>query len=155
VILPQAVCDAIRVEVEANKSVETGGILLGFVDEDRRAVVVRATGPGPKATKSATGFDRDVEFVQAELKRSAKELGQRGLYLGEWHSHLETDPEPSGRDIMSMCGIAAAQNYATRCPIMLIAGLDTQTGKVAVLKTWAFPLSGRVFPIEHEVVSAS
>jgi integrative and conjugative element protein (TIGR02256 family) len=155
VMLPQAVCDAIRAEVEANKSVETGGILLGFVDEDRRAVIVSATGPGPKATKSATGFDRDVEFVQAELERSAKEHGERGLYLGEWHSHLETDPEPSGRDIMSMSGIAAAQNYATRCPIMLIAGLDTQTGKVAVLKTWAFPLSGRVFPIEHEVVAAS
>ncbi|MHC4401374.1 MAG: ThiF family adenylyltransferase [Planctomycetota bacterium] len=152
VVLSEAVREAIVAEVESSLLVETGGILLGFIDQDRKAVVVRATGPGPNAKKSATVLERDVEFVQAELERAAKEFGRRGLYIGEWHSHLESEPEPSGRDIMSLCGIAETPDYATRCPVMLIVGLNPKTGKVATLKSWSFPVSGRVYPVKLEVV---
>jgi len=151
-VLSEAVRAEIVSQVELSVSVETGGILLGFVDDERKAVVLRATGPGPKAKKSAAQFERDVDFVQAELGRAAEEFGRRGLYIGEWHSHLEAEPEPSARDIMSMCGIAGASNYATRCPITLIVGVDTETAEVVTWRTWSFPVSGRVYPIEHEVV---
>jgi integrative and conjugative element protein (TIGR02256 family) len=152
VVLTESVRDAIVSQVESAIAVETGGILLGFIDDDRKAIVVRATEAGPNAKRSATGFERDVQFVQTQLDQAAKKFGHRGLYIGEWHSHLEVEPQPSGRDIMSMCGIAEAPNYATRCPIMLIAGLDTKTGKVATMKTWTFPFSSRVYPIELAVV---
>ncbi|NQU25652.1 MAG: ThiF family adenylyltransferase [Candidatus Nealsonbacteria bacterium] len=151
-VLSEAVRAEILSHVHLSVSVESGGILLGFVDDERKAVVVRATGPGPKAKKSAARFERDVDFVQAELEQAARDFGRRGLYIGEWHSHLNAEPEPSGRDIMSMCGIAEASNYATRCPIMLIAGIDIDTAEVVTLRTWSFPVSGRVYSIEHEVV---
>lgn len=151
VVLREDAREAIVAEVESTPSTETGGILLGFVDQDRHAVVIRATGPGPEATKSAGGFDRDIEFVQGELQKAASELGNRGLYVGEWHSHLDADPEPSGIDISSLCGIAKASNYATRCPVLLIAGLEVKTGRVAKLKTWSFPIGGPVYPVEHTV----
>jgi len=108
--MTEEVRDAIITEVQSSISAETGGILLGCVDDNRRAIVFRATGPGPKAVKSRSGFDRDIEFVQSELDKATRELGSRGLYIGEWHSHLEKAPEPSPRDVMSMCGIAQSPN---------------------------------------------
>ncbi len=154
VVVREDVRDAIVAEVESTPSTETGGILLGFVGQDRHAVIIRATGPGPRAKKSAGGFDRDIEFVQGELQKAASEFGSRGLYVGEWHSHLDADPEPSGIDISSMCGIAMSSDYATRCPVLLIAGLDIKTGSVAKLKTWSVPVGGRVYPVEHTVDSS-
>ena len=99
-------------------------MLIGYVDEARRAVVLRATGPGPGVERSATLFSRDVPFIQAELERAVAELGERGLYLGEWHSHLEAEPSPSPTDIGSLFGIASAPNYLTRCPVMIVVGYD-------------------------------
>ena len=87
----------------------------------------------PKAIKSATKFEKDIEFAQAELERLATELGDQGRYIGEWHSHLVVDPEPSGQDVGSLTGIAEASNYATRCPVMLIAGFDKEKKEVEKL----------------------
>jgi integrative and conjugative element protein (TIGR02256 family) len=126
--------------------------LIGFVDEQHTAVVMEATGPGPNAEKSKGGFARDVGFAQSELDRATREMGSKATYLGEWHSHLEPSPEPSPRDIASMCGIAIAPNYLTRCPVMLIAGLNTATRQVEALRAWAFPVGGRIYPIENEVL---
>ncbi len=152
VLLSEEARTAIITEVQSSISLETGGILLGHVNNNRDAIVLRATGPGPQAAKSPIGFDRDVNFVQAELEKAAQKLGPQCLYLGEWHSHLDTDPEPSVRDITSMCGIAQASNYATCCPVLLIAGLDRNTGKVAALKTWCFPLTGRIHSIPNDEI---
>lgn len=153
VVLSDDALRKITAEVESSVTTETGGILVGFVDNQRRAVIVRATGAGPNAIKSLTNFERDVEFVQGELEKATTRLGSRGLYVGEWHSHVELDPEPSERDITSMYGIATAPNYATRCPVMLIAGLEPESGVISHLKTWVFPVGGRVYPVEHEVLS--
>lgn len=149
VVLSDEAREFITAEAQSSISMETGGILLGFVDAERQAVVLRATGPGPKATKSSSCFDRDVDFVQGELQKAMKELGSKGVYLGEWHSHLDPDPQPSPRDITSMCGIAAATNYATRCPVLLIAGINPKTAGIAALKSWSFPLGGRIYPIDN------
>jgi integrative and conjugative element protein (TIGR02256 family) len=153
VALTEEARDAIMTEVHSSVSVETGGILVGCVDDNRRAIVFRATGPGPRAVKSPTEFDRDIEYVQSQLDKASRELGNRGLYVGEWHSHLEKAPEPSARDIMSMCGIAESPNYATRCPVLLIAGIDRESAQVSTFTTWCFPLGGRVYAILHEVLS--
>jgi integrative and conjugative element protein (TIGR02256 family) len=129
---------------------ETGGVLIGYVDDIRRAVVLRATGPGPDAERSATIFSRDVPFIQAEIEQAAAELGERGLYIGEWHSHLEAEPRPSPTDIRSLFGIASAPNYLTRCPVMIIAGYDPAAEKVAGLFAWSFPVAGRMYSIRLE-----
>jgi integrative and conjugative element protein (TIGR02256 family) len=152
VVMNQEVRNCIAAMTEESSNSETGGILIGTIDDQHRAVVLRATGPGPGARKSKEGFARDVEYVQAELDRLTRETKWQAVYIGEWHSHLESDPQPSTRDIDSMSGIAAAPNYLTRCPVLLIAGLDTKTQQVAALKTWAFPIGGRMYPIANELL---
>ena len=153
-VISIALSEEVKTEIiaitQASPKAETGGVLIGYVDERRRAVVLRATGPGPEAEQSATIFSRDVPFVQKEIERAAAELGERGLYVGEWHSHLEAEPQPSLTDIRSLFGIALAPNYLTRCPVMIIAGFDPAAHRVAGLFAWSFPVAGRLYPIGLE-----
>jgi integrative and conjugative element protein (TIGR02256 family) len=140
VVLSASAQAAIVAESEGSLCLETGGILIGSLDPDTgRVAVVRATGPGPAAERSSTRFDRDVAFVQDQLDRASAELGAEGAYVGEWHSHLVPVPFPSATDVESLAGIASAANYATNCPIVLIAGLDAAGGKVTAIRSWAFP----------------
>ncbi len=84
--LPDAVREFIYSEVTSSPIVETGGILIGRRD-GTTAVIVRATGPGPKAVRTATRFERDVDFVQQQLDiESSKDPSN--VYIGEWHSHF-------------------------------------------------------------------
>ena len=149
VLSPAARGDIIAL-TENSSDAETGGVLIGYVEDSRRAVVLRATGPGPRAERSEALFSRDVPYIQAEIERAATELGEKGLYVGEWHSHLEVTPSPSVTDIDSLFGIASAPNYLTRCPVMIIAGLDPVEKKVAAVLAWSFPVGGRMYPIHVE-----
>ncbi|MBI1349459.1 hypothetical protein GC163_24605 [bacterium] len=136
--LPQSVRETMVAEVVSSPATETGGILLGRLDGSK-AIIHRATGPGPNAVRTPTKFERDLEFSQQELEAEVSN-GNGNIYLGEWHSHLVAVPEPSGRDVLSMTGIAEAANYATDCPVMLICGLDPQTQNVGDIKAWVFPV---------------
>lgn len=138
---------------EKSPDKETGGVLIGFLGKGNRAVVLAATGPGPKATRTATLFRRDVRYVQAKLDEAGAQLGPRGVYVGEWHSHLTADPQPGAMDMDSLFGIARVPNYLTRCPVLAIAGLDRATGKVATVRTWAFPIAGRIYGIPYKLAS--
>ena len=105
----------------------------------RNLPINRATGPGPKAVRSATRFERDVEHAQKELDMDSTN-DPSNVYIGEWHSHLVATPVPSGRDVLSLTGIAQSSNYATDCPIMLICGFDKEKSSIGELKGWAFPV---------------
>lgn len=146
--------DEVRVkivsEIESSPTAETCGILIGYVDEQRQAMVLGAPGPGPTAVRSTSICHRDIEHVQVELDQAAEELGDQGAYLGEWHSHLVPEPDPSPTDIESLVGIAHAPNYLTRCPVMIIAGLDPETGRCASLCAWAFPVGRAMYPVPIE-----
>ena len=151
VVLAEEVRREIIRIVEGSPDVETGGILIGYV-KDKTAVVLRCTEPGPHAVRATAEFRRDVGFVQSELDRAAIELGDRGLYVGEWHSHLVEVPQPSARDIQSLFGISLAPNYLTRCPIMLIAGIKTADTARPQLRAWVFPISGRMYAADIRTV---
>ena len=145
--------ETITVLTQQSPDVETGGVLIGFADKQQRAVAVGATGPGPDARRTKDECRRDVEYVQGELDRAAKELGTRGTYIGEWHSHLVPAPVPSPRDIDSLLGISEAPNYLTRCPVMVIAGFDPRSQKVTDIGSWVFPIGGRMYPVANETVT--
>lgn len=149
VLMDDANRNFIVAETEGTPHAETGGVLIGYVDEWHRAIVTRAIGPGPKAVKTATRFQRDIEYAQHELHRAATELGDRGAYLGEWHSHLEAAPEPSPTDVRSLNGIASAPNYLTSNPVMVIAGYDPVAKKVVTVRSWVFVAGGRFFRVAN------
>jgi len=112
--------EVMKQEAETSGKVETGGILIGYVSEEGNYIVQRATLPGSQAVRSEHGFERDVEFSQRELERALNDLGDRGLYLGEWHYHPRGSNAPSGLDIKSLTEIAKQDNYRIDKPIMII-----------------------------------
>ncbi len=107
-------------ESSASKDIETGGILLGYRTSDGKYVIIRITGPGPKAVRTATWFEKDTQYCQEQIEKTFAELGDRGLYLGEWHYHSIGGNSPSGTDIKSLTEIAAQENYRIDKPVMII-----------------------------------
>lgn len=76
---------------------EAGGIIIGY----RRGLhlhVVEATAPQPLDQRSRYHFSRlDPEHQHIALTKW-EESNHQLDYLGEWHTHPERDPAPSGLD---------------------------------------------------------
>ncbi|MFL5614067.1 MAG: ThiF family adenylyltransferase [Gemmatimonadaceae bacterium] len=131
---------ALRRHAESKPRVETGGALIGY--EDNGVVrVVEVTDSGPGAIETPTRFQYDAAHVNARLMDAHERLGSRGVYVGEWHTHIERQPRPSPMDVASLTDIAGAPNILTNEPIMLIAGLDPDTGRVALVHGSSFPIN--------------
>lgn len=107
-------------ESSASTNIETGGVLLGYRTTDGKYVILRITGAGPKAIRTATRFEKDTEYCQEEIEKTFVELNNKGLYLGEWHYHATGGNSPSATDIKSLTEIAAQENYRIDKPVMII-----------------------------------
>ena len=110
----------IKKEASESENIETGGLLIGYINRKGTYIILRATKPGPNAIRTKNRSERDVDFCQKELEKALEELGNKGLYLGEWHYHPLGINKPSGLDIKSLTEIAAQDNYRIDKPIMII-----------------------------------
>jgi len=126
VYILKEVLDFMRQESAESGDAETGGVLIGFRKGGDEYVIVRASKAGPNATRTKTRFEKDEEYCQNELLNAFNELGEKGLYLGEWHFHPSGGNEPSGLDIKSLTEIAAQDNYRIDKPIMIILSRDME-----------------------------
>lgn len=79
------------------QSFEGGGILLGYVRGDHLEVL-HATEPSSKDKRHRFLFEREKQGHQEEALRLWKESGGLVRYLGEWHTHPQKSPTPSGMD---------------------------------------------------------
>ncbi len=67
---------------------ETGGILLGYIDHQLRAIyVVDALEAPADSEADDTGFTRGVRGLQERLESAAHRTARIVGYVGEWHSH--------------------------------------------------------------------
>ncbi|MBI3568898.1 MAG: Mov34/MPN/PAD-1 family protein [Gemmatimonadetes bacterium] len=123
---------AIAREAEARVGLETGGVLIGFTDQSRNAVVVvGASGPGPRARHRRDAFNRDRAFCQAYLDAAAQRSGGRIDFVGEWHKHREPDPYPSPTDQATYRALAADPRAGLAQVVVLIAGTTPQSRPTA------------------------
>lgn len=112
--------------VKENPTVETGGILAGVRDSEGNFEITDVSGPGPKATKKGTKFEKDIEYCQNFLDKLYVDSNKKILYLGEWHSHPALDNRLSGQDIESLSGIAEQKEYLTIDPVSIILSNEGQ-----------------------------
>lgn len=98
---------------------EAGGILLGF-RRDQHLHVVEATAPTENDRRSRTSFKRAAEPHQRIAMNRWYASGGTMDYLGEWHTHPQSDPSPSGIDIAAWKYIN--ELYPDRAFIFIIAG---------------------------------
>jgi len=102
---------------------ETGGILIGRYSENlTTALVTVATPPPIDSRKGFAWFTRGSFGLQALLARLWKH--DRTQYLGEWHYHPFSAPQPSNLDKRSLAEVAKDSKYQCRAPILLIVGGD-------------------------------
>jgi integrative and conjugative element protein (TIGR02256 family) len=76
---------------------ESGGLLLGY----RRGMhlhVIAATEPGPDDRSSRVSFRRSERGHRDKALAMWRESRGHIDYLGEWHTHPEQHPTPSGTD---------------------------------------------------------
>lgn len=108
----------------AKLPVETGGVIVGYIDHQSRTIFVVDVLPAPPdSIESATGFIRGKEG----LKESLDDISARTMaivhYIGEWHSHPpRVASTPSSDDLYLSAHLAAALAADGDPALMIIVG---------------------------------
>jgi integrative and conjugative element protein (TIGR02256 family) len=125
--LAQIQCELAATADDGN---ETGGILLGAVD-DGVAHVRHAGDPGPNAIRTPAFFLRDRKHAQA-LADSAFAV-DASVWIGEWHTHPYSPAVPSKRDLATYATLVADPELDFEEVISLIVG---EHDGAVMLRAW-------------------
>jgi integrative and conjugative element protein (TIGR02256 family) len=102
----------------SSSSAEAGGQLFGSVT-DNRVVVCIATGPYCRDERARYHYRSHPPSAQRAIRRQA----ESGLiYLGEWHTHAEDVPRPSGADESALRTLRVRSEIRVRSLLLLIVG---------------------------------
>ena len=104
---------------------ETGGILLGFNDQNN-IYITHATKAGEKALHSPFRFMRDYYFSKRELDNIFIKTEGKCDYIGEWHSH-PTNNSISILDKFSLLSLTLNPFNNIDKPLLLI---NVNTGQI-------------------------
>lgn len=85
-----------------NSDPEAGGVLLGrFIRSSKNVVIDEVTVPQLDDKSSPTRFYRHQQGHQLLVEQYWKDSEGTCNYLGEWHTHPEDHPRPSGIDLQN------------------------------------------------------
>lgn len=97
---------------------EAGGQLFARIHGDEWSVE-QATGPRQSDFRSRFGFRPNRKAEQQEIL----ERFTGGLhYVGDWHTHPESSPQPSSTDLSSMNDMVSASRHELPGFLMMIVG---------------------------------
>lgn len=83
---------------------EAGGVLLGrYIQNSNDVVVDAVTEPMPGDRRTRCSFFRAKARHQAAINAAWEASDGTCTYLGEWHTHPEANPTPSGVDTKGWC----------------------------------------------------
>ena len=121
-----------------NKLEETGGLLLGEIDDSLGKVWIDiSSGAPPDSVKSEQLFQCGTDGTK-ELNDQHSIITEGSTrFLGVWHTHPVSRPNPSEVDIEAMARILHAQERTPRHVVMLIIGHASSTPE------WKFHLFRR------------
>jgi integrative and conjugative element protein (TIGR02256 family) len=100
---------------------EAGGILMGY-RRGPHTHVTDGTVPAARDSQWRFGFFRHATHHQRVAMRKWKQSGETMDYVGEWHTHPEDDPTPSGIDLKHWREISATHSKPM---VFLIVGRST------------------------------
>jgi integrative and conjugative element protein (TIGR02256 family) len=113
--------EQMRVEAQSTArlfppSWETGGVLLGYIDDACRiAWVTDAAAPTAGSVRGDHWFRLGPSGVADLLGQHYRDSGRRVRFLGMWHTHPGLVAEPSSLDIQAMASVLG-QTPPTRVP---------------------------------------
>lgn len=105
------------------KDTEAGGVLLGrFIIDSNDLVVDKVTAPMRGDKRTRYSFERGAKRHQQIIDEEWNATQGTCHYLGEWHTHPEDNPEPSGIDKGNWIRHLKRDTFPNRYLYFLIAG---------------------------------
>ncbi|MBL7933132.1 MAG: Mov34/MPN/PAD-1 family protein [Bacteroidia bacterium] len=104
---------------------EFGGLLIGRYSHDKKTCYVTDTILPKKYSSSRSTFERGKEGLKKKLVEFYNNDPPL-IYIGEWHTHPDSKPEPSETDKQAMQEISEHENVTIQNPILLIIGVNKQ-----------------------------
>jgi len=109
------------------RDIETGGMLLGEIDDACHCIWIdAATGPPPDSRLSAWHFDHGTEGVQDLVDHYLVRSRQITGFIGMWHTHPDHLARPSHADRAGMQQLLASAELTTPRALMIILGAQPQ-----------------------------
>lgn len=104
---------------------ESGGILLGrLIHNTPHIVVDTITTPQVGDHQSRLQFIRNAPRHQEIINQYWQQSNGTCNFLGEWHTHPQRVPTPSGIDLRSWAQTLRQDTFYTRYLYFLIVGID-------------------------------
>lgn len=104
-----------------SKDLETGGILVGYYDDNlKKAIIIRSSNAPKDSKHSKMNFYRGVEGMRVWIQDMWNK--EKAFYLGEWHFHPYSSSELSWLDHKQMQKIANDTSIHCPEPVLLIIG---------------------------------
>ncbi len=106
--------------------IETGGMLLGVIDEATGVVHVDIATPStPDSRCSRLHFEHGTEGSQDLVDHYVKRTGRQTTFIGMWHTHPAGPAQPSPTDEAGMANLVTPVLGGPPRALMLIAGGPT------------------------------
>jgi integrative and conjugative element protein (TIGR02256 family) len=105
------------------RDIETGGMLLGEIDDACRCIWIDvAAGPPPDSRLSAWHFDHGIDGVQELVHHHQACSRGMTVFVGMWHTHPDHTAWPSPTDAVGMQHLLAPALQASPRALMIILG---------------------------------
>ncbi|MHB8742709.1 MAG: Mov34/MPN/PAD-1 family protein [Sulfuricaulis sp.] len=108
---------------------ETGGILLGYIDQTSKTIYLVDALPAPDDSVEDSGsFERGKDGLSAAVDLVSQLTAEVVGYIGEWHSHPDgCSTNPSGMDITQLIFLAKHLRQDGHPAFMMIVGEHDET----------------------------
>lgn len=103
---------------------EAGGIILGKII-DNQINILKLSIPTSLDKSSRTNFERNKLSAQIILDYEFHNSNGQLVYLGEWHTHPESNPTPSKTDLQMLTRQFKNNSLNTDFLILLIKGIKS------------------------------
>lgn len=119
---------------ERNSKHETGGLLFGEFDEVLGiAWVSNVSGPPKDSKFSPTEFNLGIQGISDLSNQYAQKTHGMVRYIGTWHTHPGSSPNPSETDLCGIAKIFAETPSDSHHHLMIIVGqAATQTPQIGM-----------------------
>lgn len=115
---------------------EVGGSLVGYQQSDY-LIVTHASNAGKNAKMSSNSIKIDGEYTTQYCNRLNKLSNYRLYFLGDWHTHLSNNLNPSSSDLNAMRSLSrfVPEEYRYALITVIVNHFDTKHFKVYCLNS--------------------
>lgn len=118
VISEEVLTEFERLRQDTPYKTEAGGQLFGSLTKSE-IVVERITGPRRTDKRGRYHYEPDRRAEQYEILKMHK---QNLHYVGDWHTHPESKPVPSGRDLHSIMECFQRSTHGLNGFLLIVIG---------------------------------